>query len=138
CAQPTSALPQKRTLLNATRMSALCQTRTYAVQQFSSLSDHRVGPWRAAAAMHLPSVAHDETAVDVNGLARHVIGVTAGEKAHDASHVFRSFGSAEGDQRGSRLPGFTDFPALYFGPLGVVGRQHLRRSARDADNAGFT
>src|SRR5262245_264726 len=38
-------------------------------------------------ACHLASVAHDETAVDVDGLARHVIGVTAGEKAHDASHV---------------------------------------------------
>src|SRR6516225_10007985 len=108
-------------------------------------------------ACHLASVAHDETAVDVDGLARHVIGVTAGEKAHDASHVFRSFGSPEWDQRGSPLPGFTDFPTLYLGPLSVdlpphrrvdrartnairsdpVGRQHLRRSARDADNAGF-
>ena len=67
----------------------------------------------------MASVAHDETAVDVYGLARHVIGVTAGEKAHDASNVFRSFGSPEWDQRGSPLPGFTDFPALYFGPLGV-------------------
>src|SRR5260370_38332617 len=67
--------------------------------------------------------------------------------------------SPEWDQRVSPLPGFTDFPALYLGPLGVdlpphrriyrtradairsesdpVGRQHLRHSARDADDAGF-
>jgi hypothetical protein len=59
--------PPKRTLGHRA-MSAMCQNRTHAVQQFSSLSDHRVGPWRAAAAMHLASVAHDETAVDVDGV----------------------------------------------------------------------
>ena len=54
--------------------------------------------------MHLASVAHNETAVDVDGLARHVIGVTAGGDARDASHIFRSFGSPEWDQRASSLP----------------------------------
>jgi hypothetical protein len=43
------------------------------------------------------SVAHDEAAINVDRLARHVVGVTAGEKAHDASHVLSSFRSAEGD-----------------------------------------
>jgi hypothetical protein len=50
--------------------------------------------WCRPSPPHLASVAHDETAVDVDGLARHVIGVTAGEKAHDASHVFISVHSA--------------------------------------------
>src|SRR2546426_11423518 len=67
----------------------------------------------------LVSVAHDEAAVDVDRLARHVVGVAASEKAYDASHVLRSFGSAERDKRGSPLPGLTDLPALDFAPLGV-------------------
>src|SRR6516164_8970481 len=103
------------------------------------------------------SVAHDEAAVDVDRLARHVIGVAAREKAHDASHVLGSLRPAEGDKRGSPLPGLTHLPALEFTPFGVdlpphrrvdragadairrdpMGRQHLRRSARDADDAGF-
>jgi hypothetical protein len=66
-------------------------------------------PMQAVAAV---LVAHDQTAVDVDGLARHVIGVAASEKAHDARHVLRGFGSAERDKRGAPLPGFTDFPAL--------------------------
>jgi hypothetical protein len=36
---------------------------------------------------YLVSVTHDETAVNADGLARHVIGVAACEKTHDASHV---------------------------------------------------
>jgi hypothetical protein len=63
-----------------------------------SAPDVRFGSKAQLLAWHLASVAHDETAVDVDGLARHVIGVTVGEKAHDASHVFRSFGSPERDQ----------------------------------------
>src|SRR5262245_58574449 len=105
----------------------------------------------------LISVAHDETAVDVNGLARHVIGVAASEKTHEASYVLRSFGTPEWDKRGSPLPGLTDLPALDFGPLGVdlpphwrvdrtradairsdpVGGQHLCCGTRDADNSGL-
>src|SRR5499426_4091973 len=104
------------------------------------------------------SVAHDEAAVDVDRLARHVVAVATREKAHDASHVLDSLRPAEGDHRGSPLPRFTGLPALEFAPFGVdlfphrrvdragadairrdpMGRQHLRRGARDADDAGFT
>ena len=65
-------------------------------------------------AARLTSVTHDEAAVDVDRLARHVVGVAAGEKGHDAGHVLRGFGSAERNKRGSPLPGFTDLPALDF------------------------
>src|SRR5215471_8761565 len=94
-------------------------------------------------------VAHDEAAVDVDRLARHVIGVATREKAHDARHVLGSLRPAEGDHRGSPLPGFTGLPALEFAPFGVdlfphrrvdraradairrnpMGRQRLRRGA---------
>src|SRR5258708_21936866 len=103
------------------------------------------------------SIAHPEPAVDVDRLTCHVVGIAAGEKAHDASHVVGSFGPAEGDKRGSPLPGFTGLPALDFAPLRVdllphrrvdrpgpdairpnpFGRQHLRGGARDADDAGL-
>jgi hypothetical protein len=104
------------------------------------------------------SVPHDEPAINDNRLARHVVRVAASEKAHDASHVLGSFGSAERDKRGSPLPGFTGLPALDLAPLGVdlpphwcidrtgtdtirsdpVCRQRLRRGAGNADNTGFT
>src|SRR5205823_862070 len=86
--------------------------------------------------------------------------VALGTSSATTSHVFRSFRPPEWDQRGSPLLGFTDFPALYLGPLGVdlpprrridrtradairsesdpVGGQHLRHSARDANDAGFS
>jgi len=44
------------------------------------------------------SIAHDEAAIDVDRLTRHVIGIPASEKAYDASHVVGSFGSTERDE----------------------------------------
>src|SRR5215831_9295063 len=43
------------------------------------------------------SVAHDEAAVDVDRLARHVVAVATREKAYDAGHVLGSLRPAEGD-----------------------------------------
>src|SRR5262249_57521565 len=63
------------------------------------------------------SVARDEAAVDVDRLARHVIGVATREKAHDARHVLGGLRPAEGEHRGSPLPGFTRFPAPAFSPV---------------------
>src|SRR5260370_34844304 len=62
------------------------------------------------------SIAHHEPAVDVARLTCHVVGIAAGEKAHDASHVDGSFGPAEGGKRGAPRPGFPGWPALEFGP----------------------
>src|SRR5260370_38251539 len=60
------------------------------------------------------SIAHHEPAVDVDRLTCHVVGIAAGEKAPDASHVVGGFGPAAGDKQGSPLPGFTGLPALDF------------------------
>src|SRR6266550_4215076 len=103
------------------------------------------------------SIAHDEAAVDVDGLAGHIVGVAAGKKAHDAGHVLGSFRSAERDDRGSPFPRFANSPALDLTPLGVdflphrrvnrpradairgdpIGREHLRGGAGNADNTGL-
>src|SRR5256886_15096900 len=105
----------------------------------------------------LISIAHDEAAVDVDRLARHVVGIAAGEKADDASHVVGRFRPAERDQRSSPLPDCTGWQPFDLAPLGVdllphrrvyrtgadaircdlVGRKHLPPGARNAANAGF-
>src|SRR5262249_5701222 len=104
------------------------------------------------------SVPHNEPAVDVDRLPRHVVGVAASEKAHEAGHIVGSFGAAERDQRGSPLPGLAGLPTLDPAPFVVdlppywcidrtgtdtvrsdpVCRQRLRRGTGNADNAGFT
>jgi hypothetical protein len=48
-----------------------------------------------ATAQRPVSASDDEATVDVDRLARHVVRIAASEKAHDASHVFGSFGSTE-------------------------------------------
>src|SRR5579864_5984289 len=51
--------------------------------------------------------ADDESAVDDDRLAGHVVAVAAGEKRDDACNVVGFFGTAQGNKRRASPPGFT-------------------------------
>src|SRR5262249_28893622 len=50
------------------------------------------------------SVAHDEAAVDLDGLARHVVGVRPGQERHDAGDVVRRLRTAQRNVLDAALP----------------------------------
>src|SRR5260370_34742267 len=79
-------------------------------------------PWGTARRLSIwagVSVAHDEAAVDLDRLARHVVGVGAGQEDGEARQVLGDLWPAERDPGGTPLPGLAPLPAFERRPVGV-------------------
>src|SRR5205823_2956314 len=63
------------------------------------------------------SVSHHDATVDVDGLASHVVGVAAGQKADHPREIVGLLGAAEWNVGDAALPGLTELPALDLGPV---------------------
>src|SRR6266478_204127 len=74
-----------------------CSPRTHGAQPVAvlRLALHAGGRFGRGRSPPPSLVPHHETAVDVEGLSRHVVGVGAGEKRHDAGDVLGTLGATE-------------------------------------------
>src|SRR5262245_53998246 len=73
--------------------------RTPGIEERPGLAGTRRarGAWGARPGSPITSITHDQAAVDVEGLARHVVRIGAGQEGHHRRHVLRLLRPAEGD-----------------------------------------